>query len=107
MAKNISLTTFASRFADFKIGTRKDSEGNTFVSAYFVSEDGDKTYVSAPKSGNALSLVDFSTKESAMRDIRANADKLTILIGWSDVSDKETYTLVDTLESDDESVKFW
>ena len=83
---SIALTAFTGSFADVQV--REYPTHNVLV---FIDEDGNETFVSPPKEGDALTHVSFTDSvDDILASIEEHMDELDVLIGHKPVTNIET-----------------
>lgn len=96
MAKRLSFVNFCSSFGAPEV---RDYQTLGFKALVCVNDEGQETFINPPKSGDALTLVDFSKSQQAIaKALEKNYQDLTVLVGSKESDGTPCYTLVDTLE---------
>jgi hypothetical protein len=93
MAHKVPLITFCQTYGAPKV---REYKTLGFTALLCKDEDGEETFISPPKSGNALTLVDFSKSPAEIAAALArNAENLVVLQSNKESDGSPYYTLVD------------
>lgn len=93
MAHKVPLITFCQTYGAPKV---REYKTLGFTALLCKDEDGEETFISPPKSGNALTLVDFSKSPAEIAAALArNAENLVVLQSYKESDGSPCYTLID------------